>query len=682
MRSLFINTQPTGCQLLKNATGQMIVMLALSITMLLAATGYAIDAANLALKKERLQRALDAGAIAGMNYYVEHVRNVGINLLTPKDIQENAKKAAKATANYNLRQMGFDMSESIVTPTWITEGLTSRLNIRGQTTIKTFFMNLVGITSATIDSTAKAQRDPAYISLVMDTSGSMTSDLPALKNAAKNFLTMFQEGIDHIAIVSFGTNVTVDSPMAALGASDHSLNDLEAIVDGFTAYGNTDLPEAIARGRIEIENANAPSNAVKAIVLFTDGAPNVMRGTFTDPWTESMYPGGIPTRTTGPGYDGLGPLPFFPPDQTIIYDYKLFVHYNSQHPHQYQKLFTDPIQQSGRNEYTTIEPCVDAGNPNLENAIDCLKTFSYRDSRGHLRSPTPALKAVWYQSYGNEPTYDALFLKEIYALSILEADYARLENITIYVIGLGTSASLPLCPDGITVKKGDGSNCTQLCPDGTTVKIGEGANCPKCSDGVTQKDATGSNCPQMCSDGKTVKVGEGANCPQICDDNIHWYSFPQTKADCPQTDCLYSGMQSNRPINDCPSHKCYNGTTDFAYNIPCPKCNDGTSSDKADADGSNCLCLDQVTHFTNSTGSNCPQTTCPDGVTQGTFYNDCPKCPDGSTLKTDPDGTNCPKCPDGITYKSNYYVCPKCGDGTYVQSDNLSCTEHQGEGGL
>ena len=99
------------------------------------------------------------------------------------------------------------------------------------------------------------------------------------------------------------------------------------------------------------------------------------------------------------------------------------------------------------------------------------------------------------------------------------------------------------CPDGVTVKNSDGSNCPK-CTDGSMVTTPDRSNCPKCPNGTTERNADGSNCDK-CANGEMANA-DRSNCP-----------------------------------------KCANGQEANATRSNCPLCPDGTT-EKIDAAGSNC----------------------------------------------------------------------------------------------
>jgi hypothetical protein len=288
------------------------------------------------------------------------------------------------------------------------------------------------------------------------------------------------------------------------------------------------------------------------------------------------------------------------------------------------------------------------------------------------------------------------------------------------------SSQYGCCPDNITSKNSDGSNCPVgacsdsqygCCPDNVTSKNADGSNCPVgcidsqygcCPDNITSKNADGSNCSSVSGVVATGPVNTGyavqgpqgniytgatSNCSLspygCCPDNV-------TSKNADGSNCSsVSGVVATGPVNtgyavQGPQGNIYTGATSNCSLSPYGCCSDNVTS--KNADGSNCssvsgavatgpvntgyavqgpqgniytgvfsncslspygCCPDNVT-AKNADGSNCPLI----GGCSGTQYG-C--CPDNVTAKS-ADGSNCPIggcsgtqygcCPDNVTAKS------------------------------
>ena len=115
--------------------------------------------------------------------------------------------------------------------------------------------------------------NPTDIVLILDRSGSMAQSLPALKNAANEFIDIIDESTDgtqdgtigggsHIGIVSFSDTATQDTQLIT------SVADLKAAVNALNAGGSTNHEDAFTKALalFDPQSANA-----KVMVMVTDG---------------------------------------------------------------------------------------------------------------------------------------------------------------------------------------------------------------------------------------------------------------------------------------------------------------------------------------------------------------------------------------------------------------------------
>ena len=156
------------------------------------------------------------------------------------------------------------------------------------------------------------------------------------------------------------------------------------------------------------------------------------------------------------------------------------------------------------------------------------------------------------------------------------------------------------CPDGVTVKNSDGSNCPK-CTDGSMVTTPDRSNCPKCPNGTTERNADGSNCDK-CANGEMANANR-SNCP-----------------------------------------KCANGQEANVTRSNCPKCPDGTT-EKIDVAGSNCPVECKGNHVKVGNACQCPEEY---SIENGDYcYHECEYVM-SKVPKLVTDKSQCPvKCDDG-----------------------------------
>jgi len=152
--------------------------------------------------------------------------------------------------------------------------------------------------------------DRVVLSLVLDRSGSMTSDggASALQAAVPQFINYFTNGLDELSLITFADNAEIDVPI--------STNFLSPIV---TAVGNmvfgggtfgtgagsqpiqsTTVGPPISLADLQNNSVGIPpgTSIVKVMVYFTDGLVNTIQDTFSCPNQVLLNYGGFDTQGT------------------------------------------------------------------------------------------------------------------------------------------------------------------------------------------------------------------------------------------------------------------------------------------------------------------------------------------------------------------------------------------------
>ncbi len=129
---------------------------------------------------------------------------------------------------------------------------------------------------AEADSTESMCAADLDMVMIIDRSGTMKGEEPmkitAAISAADYFVGLLGSN-DQSALVSFSTDVTLDKTL--------SNNHTETInqIDSLSAYGFTNIGDAIVSATGELSSSRAKSQAVKAMILLTDGMANRPNGT-------------------------------------------------------------------------------------------------------------------------------------------------------------------------------------------------------------------------------------------------------------------------------------------------------------------------------------------------------------------------------------------------------------------
>lgn len=131
---------------------------------------------------------------------------------------------------------------------------------------------------------------PIAVALVVDRSGSMQGQsLADAKQAATDFLQRLKP-IDHAAIISFASNVTINQPFTA----NQIL--LQNAIQSLTASGQTDL----YGGVIAAIDQGQTQTGRKAVIVLTDGEHNVSGKSLADASSAALQ-AGLPVYTIGLG---------------------------------------------------------------------------------------------------------------------------------------------------------------------------------------------------------------------------------------------------------------------------------------------------------------------------------------------------------------------------------------------
>lgn len=312
----------------------MLVMFAISIGVLLSFSALAIDIGQQTIWKHRVDKAARAGALAGLGYralvgWTESQANIATLKQVASDTTiENLRAYSVAGTNQSVSVTYDTTNDSI--EVLATQSIPSFLagRIRGVLGFSIGDTNSTGTTYIT--GSGKAQFNPAFILLLLDISGSMlcgkdslgsdencesrltnaafnfdNTKLKVMMDSLSTFTKFFNPNTDYVTVIPFNlaakTTFSMNDPSAPaanklkpfgpLNSARHTTflnaigNDLKN-----AAKSNTNICDSLINA---IEDLNslalsprfAGTNGLRIkpqIVLFSDGAPNAMRGIFKD----------------------------------------------------------------------------------------------------------------------------------------------------------------------------------------------------------------------------------------------------------------------------------------------------------------------------------------------------------------------------------------------------------------
>lgn len=248
--------QPTSpMQQLRNEKGSYLLIIAACGFAILTILGLAIDVGNLTLHQLRLQRAADAAATGGA-FRLGQLNSSAVRTVARNILEDNLRQTKVA---FNSGDIQVNVRSEDVT-------------IDAVTDVPLLILSAIpGFGDReSVAASAQAQRVRIIVCLAVDVSGSMAgTKIENLKSAAKSFVNQFSETDDQIALVSYSTRGTVRKPMQNAFVK----RDLNAIIDGLSAGGFTNISEGVRLCGNEIDLAYNPSTARKALVVISDGAP-------------------------------------------------------------------------------------------------------------------------------------------------------------------------------------------------------------------------------------------------------------------------------------------------------------------------------------------------------------------------------------------------------------------------
>lgn len=249
----------------KNEHGQIFVLLALIIPVLIVFVALSIDLGMAYITKTTLSKSVDAAALAAI-----------------KNLNEGETKAAALASNVflaNYKSMAGLGSSTGATVNWSLDAQGNTIaTVNASATLNTYFLGVLDLITGgtsyktlTLSASATALRNPLVMSIILDRSGSMTNNggQAALPTAVEDFVTNFDQGVDTVAEISFSTLDTVDVAMTPSFVTPID-NSVESMIFGGATFAQAGLQD----GFNQILSQPIRTNIIRVAVFFTDGYAN------------------------------------------------------------------------------------------------------------------------------------------------------------------------------------------------------------------------------------------------------------------------------------------------------------------------------------------------------------------------------------------------------------------------
>lgn len=253
-------------------SGAFLLAVAVALVALILFVGLVIDVGLAYSRRAELSKAVDAAALAGIG-----------NLSGGAASAEQVSRAVFA-ANYPTGKLDLVPPQVEVQIGFDADG-NRTIDVSARAHSRTLFLRILPQFS-TIDVAAdsQAKRAKLLLSLALDRSGSMLQNggCSALPPAVDAFIGYFDDTLDWVSLSTYASNATLDVPLSSPFQAAVTANIPRQCSDYF---GFTFLQGGLELARLQNEGASASTSAdaVKVLVLFTDGLANTLQDDFTCP---------------------------------------------------------------------------------------------------------------------------------------------------------------------------------------------------------------------------------------------------------------------------------------------------------------------------------------------------------------------------------------------------------------
>jgi Flp pilus assembly protein TadG len=245
--------------------GAIAIMVAVSMLVLLAVVGLAIDAGLAYLVKARLNAAVDSAALAGARA-----------VTTGTNQTEQIASARAAAADFfaaNIPNNYLLSSPKIVSTNVTFNGGQAIIDVIAEAPMPVSIMQVMNFTSLMPVAAAQTIRNDLDMALVIDTSGSLKDSATTVRASAKSFLNKFNVTQDRVSLIHFASGVETDNAIntTARGFNRTSMN---TKISAYAFTGGTSSFEGMWKAREQLNTVPLNSRStMRVVVFFSDGSP-------------------------------------------------------------------------------------------------------------------------------------------------------------------------------------------------------------------------------------------------------------------------------------------------------------------------------------------------------------------------------------------------------------------------
>jgi len=254
--------------------GQIVVMTALMLIILIGSVGLALDSGLGYIVRAKLNSAVDAAGIAAARAVVQGNNQV--------EHEASARHAATDFFNANYPNGYFGSTPTLDNLTIAFDQGKVTIDVSASAVVPVTFMRVLDFNLLTVRSEAQVVRKDLDMAFVMDTTDSMVAVAPQVKAAAVSFLQHFSATTDRVALIHFAHGAVVDVPFKADQSRGFDQATMTARINAFNFSGFTNFSEGFWNARDQLNNHISLANrsSLRVVVFFSDGSPNTFASYF------------------------------------------------------------------------------------------------------------------------------------------------------------------------------------------------------------------------------------------------------------------------------------------------------------------------------------------------------------------------------------------------------------------